>query len=74
MVKRRLAVFVLRHILARHHGNIHHPAAAFFTIIGRLLHAVPESSVMNREVTGIDVQSNFFRIGLMVDEVFLLKQ
>jgi hypothetical protein len=64
----------LRRILPRDDRNIHDPATALLAGEWRPLGAMPESPVVYREVTRLDVKTDFPGIGTMIHEIFLPEQ
>ena len=69
MIQGRFAGGLFRGIIARYDGNVHDAPTAQGTQMGRLFYPVPDSSIMNRQIAGFDIETNLARIRSMVDEL-----
>ena len=74
MVKRCFAFFVLRHVFTGDDRYVHNPAPAGFSQERGLLSTVPDTAVVNGQITRIDIKSNFAGIRVIVYEVFFLEE
>ena len=74
MVKRCFAFFMFGYIPAGDNGYIHHPSAAAFTKIGRLLYAVPKPAIMYRKIACKHIKADLFLVGVIIDKIFFAKQ
>jgi hypothetical protein len=69
VIERRFAILVLRHVFSRYDRYVHNPATACFAKVWGLLSPVPESTIMNAEVPGIDIESDFVFIGVVINKI-----
>ena len=74
MVERCFALLIFGHVLAGYNGHVHNPATAGFTDQRRLLRTMPDTAIMYSQVSRFDIETNFFLIRVVVDEIFLFKE
>lgn len=74
MIERGFAVFVLGFVFAGYNGHIHHPAAAFLAKPGRLLDAMPQTTIVHGKIACIEIETNFAIVIIIIDEIFFAEQ
>ena len=74
MVKRGFTIFVFWHVFAGNNRDVHYAAATGFSHIRGLLCAMPDTSVMNSQIAGVDIKPDFAGVGIIIYKVFFLEK